>query len=416
MWLLYQSFYVLLLTIVSPFLLLFRGRQYRESLAIRLGRYSASSPGGLWIHAVSVGEVGVAATLKGIIADSESLTVTTVTTTGQRQARAQFPRAAITYLPLELGFAVDRFLESHRPTALILCEGDLWPLVLSRTRKRKLPIVVVNGRISDRSFRRMRRLRPFLRPVLEPVDAFGVQTEADRQRLIELRVAPGKVKVTGNLKFDSEEPPPAPELEARLKDLAGNRAILLAGSTMSGEEEQIFEAFQALEPGSAFLVLAPRHPERWDRVATLLKEADFDFARRNSAPRARSDREKPDVFLLDSLGELASAYRLADAAFIGGTLVPTGGHNPLEAARFGVPITIGPHMENFRDIAGRFDAAEAWQRVKNAADLAAVWRGWLDRPANAATTGKRGQDVFLENQGALNRTRRLLVDHIPELH
>lgn len=411
MWLLYQALVAVLLAVAGPVLIARRGRRYLPVLRARLsGREPAGPKRALWIHAVSVGEVGVAATLVRALPPDLPLLVTTVTPTGQDQARAQLGRrAGVGYLPIELVAPVRRFVSRLEPAALVLAEGDLWPLVLREARRRAIPVVVVNGRVSDRSFRRLRRLRPLLGPIFGPVDAFGVQTAGDRERLLALGVGAERVEVTGNLKFETPEPAPHPELEDRLLALAGGRALLLAGSTMAGEDDAVLEAVAAVGTDAAMLVIAPRHPERWDAVAGLAAGRFPGAVRRSALPAAG----RPPVVLLDSLGELAGLYRLADAAFIGGTLVPTGGHNPLEAARFGVPVAVGPSMENFREIAEAFDAAGAWRRVHDGHGLGEVLRGWLANPGPARELGARGRRLVDENRGALARTLSLLARHTP---
>ncbi|HQP93152.1 MAG TPA: glycosyltransferase N-terminal domain-containing protein, partial [Thermoanaerobaculia bacterium] len=347
------------------------------------------------------------ATLARHLPPALPLLVTTVTPTGQERARAAFrDRGAVAYLPFDLGLPVSRFYDRLAPRALVLVEGDYWPLVLRAARRRRLPVVVVNGRVSDRTFPRLRRLRPLLGPLFGAVDRFGMQTAADRDRLLALGVPAERITVTGNLKF--ETPPPAvhPELEARLRALAGGRAVLLAGSTMAGEEEAVLDAHAAIGAGRALLLLAPRHPERWDPVAALVAARAPGAVRRSALPEAG----QPPAVLLDSLGELAGLYRLADAAFVGGTLVPTGGHNPLEPARFGVPTAVGPSMENFREIAAAFDGADAWARVADAAGLAAAWRGWLDDPEAAAAVGARARALIATHRGAVARTLELLAE------
>jgi 3-deoxy-D-manno-octulosonic-acid transferase len=401
----------------GPFLLARRGGHYLPTLAGRLGRETGPGiSGGIWLHAVSVGEVGVAATLARALPSGLPLLVTTVTPTGQERARAAFApfgeRATVAYLPFDLGFAVRRFFARHQPQALVLVEGDYWPLVLREARRRGLPIAVVNGRVGDRSFARMRRLRPLLAPLFSGVDAFGVQSAADRERLAALGVSPERIAVTGNLKYESPEPAPHPELEAALRGIAGGRPILLAGSTMAGEEEAVLDAFRAAGGGGgrALLVLAPRHPERWNEVDALLRSRGMRTARRSAPSFAAAG--SPDVVLLDSLGELAGLYRLAAAAFIGGTLTPTGGHNPLEAARFGVPLAVGPAMFNFREMAEAFDQAGAWRRVADAGELGAAWRGWLDAPAAGREIGERALQLVEANRGALARTLEMLAPTI----
>jgi len=392
------------LLIAGPFLLARRGSHYLPTLSGRLGSSAASAPkpgGSVWIHAVSVGEVAVAATLIKALPPDLPLLVTTVTPTGQERAKALFQdRAEIAYLPFDLGFAVRRFFDRFQPKALVLVEGDYWPLVLSEARRRGLPVAVINGRVGDRSFSRMSKLRPLLGYLFSRVDRFGVQSTEDRDRLVSLGVSAERVTVTGNLKYESPEPAVKPDLEERLRALAAGRPILLAGSTTPGEEEQVLDAFNRLS-GRAMLLIAPRHPERWDEVAALLGK---NAVRRSAIPEGA----RPDVVLLDSLGELAGLYRIAAGAFIGGTLAPKGGHNPLEPARFGVPVAVGPSMHNFRDMAERFDKAQAWRRVKDAEELAAVWGEWIADPAAAREQGGRALRLLEENRGALGRTLEML--------
>lgn len=408
MWLLYQIAIALALVVIGPLLLLRRGRHYLESLAGRLGSYSGPLPDSpLWIHAVSVGEVAVATTLVRALPENLPLLLTTVTPTGQARALTAFAgRAAVAYLPFELGFAIKRFLDRFRPQGLVLIEGDLWPLVLARVKDRGLPVVVVNGRVSDRSFRRMQHLQRFLGPLLRPVDRFGMQSEEDRQRLLALGVAAEQVAVTGNLKFDTSPPPAKPDLEAAIRRLAADRPVILAGSTMQDEEPAVLAAFERIGGGSrAFLVLAPRHPERFNDVERLIRERGFDCQRRS---RLEDPRPSADVLLLDSLGELAAIYAVGIGCFIGGTMVPTGGHNPLEAAQHAAAIAVGPSMENFREIAAAFDAARAWRRVTTDAELARAWDDWLSNPTEAAALGARGAAVITVNQGALAKTMEFL--------
>ena len=410
LWGLYQLAAGAVLLLAGPFLLARRGSHYLPTLSGRLGKGPAEPKGALWIHAVSVGEAGVAATLARALPPDLPLLVTTITPTGQERAKAAFAgRAGVAYLPFDLGFAVRRFFRRHEPRALVLVEGDYWPLVLREARRRGLPVAVVNGRVGDRGFGRMRRLRPLLGPLFSGVDRFGVQSRQDLDRLVALGVEAARITVTGNLKYETPEPARKPEVEDALRRLAGGRPILLAGSTMAGEEAQVLDAFQETGGGGrALLAIAPRHPERWDEAAGLLRSRGIGFVRRSALPESG----RPDVVLLDSLGELAGLYRIAAAAFIGGTLVPTGGHNPLEPARFGVPLAVGPSMHNFREMAEAFDRAGAWRRVEDAAGLGAAWREWLDDPAAARETGERALRLIEENRGALARTVEMLKEVI----
>lgn len=416
MWLLYQALLAGLTVLLGPFLLIRRGRHYLESLPIRLGRVPVAERQPVWVHAVSVGEVNVAASLASILPGDRELLLTTITPSGQENARGRFPGALVTYLPFDLAFAVQRFFDRLKPRALILCEGDLWPLVLREASRSRIPIAMVNGRISEHSFRRMRILRKVLSPLLAPVHGFAVQTPEDAERLEQLGVSSDKITITGNLKFEIASAPELPELESRIRTLAGERPILVAGSTMRGEEEQVLEAFRQCGGGErALLILAPRHPERWQRVASSARKAGHEVLLRSQLDSgAPSIPSSADVLLLDSLGELTSIYRLGIGAFIGGTLVPTGGHNPLEAALHGVAIAVGPSMHNFKEIAERFEAEQAWKRVEGSSELAALWGRWLEDPDSAGEIGARGARVVASNRGALAKTTAFLENQLGE--
>lgn len=417
MWIFYQLLVALAFVVAGPVLLATRGKHYLATLPGRLGAYDGSTPQSpIWLHAVSVGEVGVAATLARALPPELPLLVTTITPTGQERALKAFAEriaqgtAAVTYLPFELGWVIRRFLRRFSPRALVLVEGDLWPLLLHKTRGRGIPIVVVNGRIGDRSFRRMRRMRPLLDPLLRPVllrpvERWGTQTQEDRRRLLELGVDFERIVVTGNLKFETPTPVEPPGLLDALREAAGGRPILVAGSTMAGEESLVLEAFTDIGRGDrALLVLAPRHPERWGEVERRLREGGYATLLRSRM----TGPARPEVVLLDTLGELASVYAVGAGAFIGGTLVPTGGHNPLEPAGFGVPIVVGPSMENFREIAAIFDGDRAWRRVADTTELAAAWDRWLEKPDEGADIGSRAKALMAAHRGSLERTLELL--------
>ena len=240
MWIFYQLIIFVTLLVAGPFLLLRRGRHYLASISGRLGFYHGvvdDSP--LWIHAVSVGEVAVASTLIRALPENLPILLTTITPTGQDHAiKTLGDRATIAFLPFDLGFVIEKFLRRFRPRGLVLVEGDFWPLLLERTSRRDLPIVVVNGRVSDQSFRRMSRLKPLLGPIFNPVDRFGMQTPDDGERLEDLDIPSRKIEVLGNLKFDSAMPQPLPEVEAALADLAGDRPILIVASNDDPQSAQ----------------------------------------------------------------------------------------------------------------------------------------------------------------------------------
>ena len=450
MWFLYQLAMAAGLGVAAPVLLARRGRHYLETLPARLGRLpEAGGSRPLWLHAASVGETAVAAAFARALPADLDLLVTTVTPTGQAEAKRLFrPLAAegrvvvVTYLPFDLGPLVSRFLDRYSPRALALVESELWPLILRNCARRGIPAAVLNARVSDRSYARMRLARRLCRRLLfDPVGRFGAQSPQDEERLVSLGAAPERVALTGNLKFDTPEPPPVERLETALRGMAGGRPILVAGSTMAGEEAIVLDAFERLER-DAMLVLAARHPQRFDEAWREVEERSLPAMRRSRMeslrlPDSAGDRlaERPfagrqhtdlgsesteqsgggqqpaaqvRVVLLDSLGELASIYRLAAAAFIGGSLVPTGGHNPIEAARFGVPAVVGPSMENFRRVARDFEAADALTVVRDGEALTAAWRRLIDRPLEAAEQGRRAREIVDHNRGAVERSVELL--------
>lgn len=375
--------------------------------------------------------------------------VTTVTPTGQAAARKLFePLTAagrsvvVTYLPFDLGLLVGRFLDRYAPRALVLFESELWPLLLRDCRRRSIPVAVLNARISDRGYGRMKRAgRLYRRFLLDPLGRLGAQSPQDEERLLSLGARPARTSLTGNLKFDTPEPVPVAGLEHALRELAAGRPILVAGSTMPDEEPIVLDAFERLDR-ETLLVLAPRHPERFDEVWRMVEERSLNAVRRSGMtipqPAATPPTESPAcgtpgavgspnagqtgseagepserdrlsrVVLLDSLGELAAIYRLGAAAFIGGTLVPTGGHNPIEAARFGVPVIVGPSMENFRRIAHDLEAADGLTLAADGEALTEAWRRLLDRPDEAAEQGGRGLAIIDRNRGAVGRSVELL--------
>ena len=419
MWFLYQLAMAAGLGVAAPVLLARRGRHYLDTLPARLGRLpEARGVRPLWLHAASVGETAVAATLAPALPADLDLLVTTVTPTGQAAAKKLFMPLArdgrsvvVTYLPFDLDPLVSRFLDRYSPRALVLLESELWPLVLRSCGRRRIPVAVLNARVSDRSFVRMRRAgRLCRRTLLDPVSRFGAQSPQDEDRLRGLGASGQTVSLTGNLKFDTPEPAPVAGLERTLRRLAADRPILVVGSTMSGEEGIVLDAFERLGR-EAMLVLAPRHPERFDEVWGEIEERSLPALRRSrmqSAGMGETQAVPVRVVLLDSLGELASVYRLSSAAFIGGSLVPTGGHNPIEAARFGVPVIVGPSMENFRRMADDFKAAGALAVVRDGEALTSAWRRLLDGPGEAAEKGRRGLEIVDRNRGAVKRSVQLL--------
>jgi 3-deoxy-D-manno-octulosonic-acid transferase len=386
--------------------------KYWSSFWARLGTYRGRAAAhDVWIQAVSVGEVAAAKSLlerlRAIKPDLRAV-VTTTTSTGQAMARRLFPNDAVTYFPLDFSFAVRRFLDHHEPRLYVAVETEIWPNAARLASERGIRVAIVNGRLSDRSFRRYRRLRRLLLPIFRFYDEVMVRSEADRDRYEAIGASADRLFVTGNLKFDfdsmaAEEPEIAPELHR----LAAGRPILVAGSTVEGEDEALLPHLPRLISKGCFVVVAPRKPERFEIVAGLLATSGIRWARRSEIGRAPV--EEADLLLLDSIGELARIYPYAAAAFVGGSIVPVGGHNPIEPASAGTPVAFGPHMTNFREIAETFLASEGAVEVANAAQLIAFFETMMvDRAAREALAA-RGRAVVEANRGAARLTAERLL-------
>jgi 3-deoxy-D-manno-octulosonic-acid transferase len=391
-------------------------QKYREGLAQRLGRVprrlqnaSRERPV-IWLHAVSVGEVLAVSRLAGELDRAFpgfSVLISTTTRTGQALARERFGPNRVFYCPLDLPWATRAYLNALSPRLLILAETEFWPNLLHGCFRRGIPVAVVNARISDRSWPRYRMLRRLWRPLLGRLSCVMAQSETDAERLKAIGCQPERVTVAGNLKFDVRA---AQEAEATrlLKALAPGLRLLVAGSTLEGEEAALLDAWPRLleaDPQLA-MVLAPRHPERFGAVAALLGRSGLQWNRRSEWKSQPADALSPvnpgQIVLLDTIGELASAYSLAAVAFVGGSLIPAGGHSPLEPAQFGVPIVLGPHYVNFRAIAEDLRAQNAI-RIAAKEDLAAVLAELLQDSAAAAEMGARAKRVFDQQAGATGR-------------
>ena len=368
---------------------------------------------GVWLQAVSVGEVEIARRLAAELARRAPdlpLNVSATTATGLAlAARSLGDRLPVFPCPLDLPGPVGRVFTAAEPRLLVLVETELWPELLHQAGRRGVPAAVVNARLSERSHAAYRRVAGALRPLLAPLSLVLARTAADAERFADLGVPERRIAVTGNIKYDLEPDPRPLEWADALVRAAGSRPIVVAGSTMEGEEAHVLEALAGLEPDGprTLLVLAPRHPERFPAVAQLLEARGLKFARRSLPQELGPDTE---VFLLDTIGELARAYGLARLAFIGGSLAPTGGHNPLEPAVFGVPVLSGPHVHNFREVYDEMTASGGARIVADAAELAVAAAVWLDDLGLARAAGSAGWEVVQRNRGATARTAGALLD------
>jgi 3-deoxy-D-manno-octulosonic-acid transferase len=397
-------------------------QKYREGLMQRLGRVPPHMIEDLrpliWIHAVSVGEVLAVSRLVqelDVAFPRFRVAVSTTTRTGHALAQQRFGRERVFYCPLDLPWAVRAYLNVLGPRLLVLAETEFWPNLLSGCFRRGIPVAVVNGRVSDRSWPRYHRLRGLWRPFLERLARVLAQTQTDADRLIAIGCRPERVQVVGNLKFDVRSAKSAPVTDILRAQSSGLRFIV-AGSTLDGEEEVLLAAWPTILAANSQLVLllAPRHPERFPAVAALLDQGSFPWVRRSNWFDHPATSIKPgSILLLDSIGELASVYSLASVAFVGGSLIPAGGHNPLEPAQFGVPILMGPHFANFRSIADDLRAQDAL-RIVDSVGLVATVVGLLDDPAQADAMGRRARLIFEAQAGATARSvlalRQLLAD------
>ena len=328
--------------------------------------------------------------------------VSTTTLAGQKLAREKFGEENTFYLPLDFTFALTPYFERLSPKLVVLAETEFWPNLLHLAKRRGARVAVVNARISDRSFPRYRRFHSLLAKVLKNVDIFLAQSELDRERLEAIGASSSRLQVGGNLKFDVKAPAEAPIVRQLQAAIATDSPVLVCGSTVEGEEELLLSAFKQLQRShpKVVLLLAPRHPERFGPVAQKISAEGISFVRRSAW---KGNPMNDGVFLLDTIGELASLYALATIAFVGGSLVPRGGHNILEPAQFGRPILVGPYTENFRDIVAIFAAAQAVQIVDRA-QLTSSLHMLLENPAEREALGRRAQQVFASQAGATQRT------------
>ncbi|HTM16796.1 MAG TPA: 3-deoxy-D-manno-octulosonic acid transferase [Terracidiphilus sp.] len=389
--------------------------KYREGLRERLGRVperlrqlASDYKPVIWLHAVSVGEVLAVSRLVEEIGSAfpeYRLLVSTTTRTGQGLARERFGAERVFYCPLDLPWAVGAYLNALRPAMLVLAETEFWPNLLNGCFRRGVPVAVVNARISDRSWPRYQMLRRLWRPILGRLSRALAQSELDAERLRMLGCRAERVTVSGNLKFDVRVPQEA-EAARLVRSLGSGLRFVVAGSTLEGEEEALLEAWPKLLEANERLVmvLAPRHPERFDVVAGMLARSGVGWGRRSEGI---GPLKAGQVVLLDTIGELASVYSLAAVAFVGGSIAEAGGHNPLEPAQFGVPIVMGPHYANFRAITEDLLAHDA-VRMARRDELAGVLAELMRDEDKARTVGERARKVFEEQAGATGRSVKAL--------
>jgi 3-deoxy-D-manno-octulosonic-acid transferase len=421
-----------------------RHGKYLANLGERLGlSYSSVKHGtdvrnAIWLHAVSVGEVLSGVTLARKLKEAHPerpLIISTTTITGHALALERLAFAdAVIYFPLDWVFCVRRALNAVQPALVIILETEIWPNFLRQARHREIPVIFVSGRISDRSFARYRKylgafgffLRPFLKSALADASLFLMQSEKDAERIRFLGAPADRVRASGNLKYDLDLPIPTPVSQWLQTEVArsGRTPVIVAGSVVATEEPLALIAFGTLqgEYPNALLVLAPRKPERFDAAADFIHESRRKFLRRSklsfgssSNGTGSSGAEIPKdvtVLLLDSIGELASLYGCADGVFVGGSLVPSGGHNILEPAAFGKIPVFGPSMENFSEMAARFVAAGAAVQVESPEDAGVAWIGFFREPERMRAMGEVARTLVEDSRGATERALAVVSEHL----
>jgi 3-deoxy-D-manno-octulosonic-acid transferase len=406
----------------------FRTRKYITGLSQRLGRLppiASDSRPLIWLHCVSVGETEAARPLVRALLDkfpSYRLVVSTTTVTGQRIAIAAFGRdaAAVFYFPLDWAWTIRRVLRTLQPAAVLIMETELWPHLLRECHRREIPVALINGRISITSFGRYKLIRPFIRRVLENLSIALMQSEQDAGRILELGMPRDRVLMPGNLKFDSAEAAIDDGTTENLHRRFGfdrNTRLIVAASTHAPEEQVVIDAFKQIKASQrsyqARLLIAPRHPERFGEVASLLQDSGLTWSRRSAPSQAKDSN--CEVILLDTIGELRAVYPLADVAFVGGSIAPHGGHNILEPSAQGVCVITGASMDNFAAITNAMVQADALIQLPKVstsaagAELANTINLLLSDDSMRRSIGERARVVCDRNRGATDRTLQIIA-------
>jgi 3-deoxy-D-manno-octulosonic-acid transferase len=418
-YLLYSVALALAMLVTAPYWLyqVVRHGKYRRGFAERLGKVPArvtsarDSRPVIWIHAVSLGEVLAVSSLVERMRNAfprHHICISTTTDTGQGLARKRFGDENVFYFPMDFAFAIRPYLRALKPELVVLAETEFWPNFLRLVHASGARIAVVNARISERSWPRYQRFRWALGKMLAHVDLFLAQTQQDGERLILLGAEPARVQVAGNLKFDVTLPSQPPIVGSLRESLKSESAgpVLVCGSTVDDEEPVLLKAFENLRVAHprAVMILAPRHPERFDKVAIFVQQLGIAVHRRS---RWHGEPLAGGVLLVDTIGDLAALYGLADVAFVGGSLVPRGGHNIIEPAQHGVAIVTGNHTENFRDIVGLFQSRDA-VRIVGVSELPLVLMQLLENEVERLALGHRAKETMLSQMGATARTQEAL--------
>lgn len=435
MYFIYSVLTAAAMVVLAPYFFVqgLRQRKYIYNLKERFGylppevaEKAEASRGAIWIHGVSVGELLAGMPLvKGLKErfPERPLFVSTTTATGQQLARERLGLAdGIFYFPFDWQGPVRRVMRAMRPELIVILETEIWPNFLREARRRNIPVVFANARLSERSFVRLQRFRGaldgFVRSVLADAGQFLAQSEMDAERFRQLGACGARVQVIGNLKYDGQ--PPAENALSRWlgREIAAQERwpVLVAGSVVAEEEEAVLAAYDIVQRQwrRALLVLAPRKPERFEVAARILGERGWRVARRSQMDLQQGLAEDGDVFLVDSIGELAALYGLADAVFVGGSLVQSGGHNILEPAWFGRAPVFGPSMEHFREMAASFLRAGAGIQVTTGENLGKAWAQLIRDDRMRERMGEAARRLVEQNRGATARTLEFLADLLRE--
>jgi 3-deoxy-D-manno-octulosonic-acid transferase len=428
MFLIYSLLFSLGVILTAPYYLwrlrgkIISGAGWKERFGYLPENFRQAQRSAIWVHAVSVGETLAVAGLVRALRQrypERKIFLSHVTPAGREAGESRLPDVAGRFfLPLDWTFAVRRALDCIRPSLLLIVETELWPNLTRAAQASGARVVLVNARLSDRSFPRYRWVRSFMRRVLENVDRVFAQSPRDAERFVSLGASPERVLAAGNLKFDAS-PPQTGDLAKLLIGalrIARRGPVFVAASTMPGEEQWLFPAWREIRRPAphALMILAPRHPARFEAVAQLLGRNQLAFARRTELVmdqgRMASQLAKPEILLLDSIGELAGIFLVADVVFMGGSLVPTGGHNLLEPAFWSKPIVFGPHMENFRDMAELFLQAGAARQIHASDELARSVLELMENPERSRQLGEAARRVIDQESGATAR----VLEHLKE--
>lgn len=383
--------------------------RYRRDLPQRMGHVEAGDSGAVWVHAVSAGEtIAAKGLVEGLLEAGHRVLLSNMTPTGRDRAEALFgERILNVYAPYDVPHAVQRILQSVQPKALIFIDTELWPNMIALARKNQIPVYLVNGRLSARSAEGYSRISALAKPMFKSLSK--VFAQSDRQAARFKALGAPEVVVTGSVKFDSTLPVDFQNRTEGLKRQIGQRRVLLGASTHEGEESLLLEAFASMSDESTLLILAPRHSHRSSSVAEQLGKLGINYQLHSKGIQL-DDRTK--VYLLDTMGELIYFYGICDVAFVGGSLVDAGGHNPMEPGALGKPILMGPYRRNISDIADQFVDAGALRTVTSTEDIRSAFAGLLGNPADWTRMSAAALEVMKQNRGALEKVMKSILSNL----